>query len=726
MGHVRPIKVAVVGGGCASMAAAFELTRPEHRQKYQVAVYQMGWRLGGKGASGRGPSGRIEEHGLHIWLGYYENAFRLLRECYEELAEGPKGRAFGSWREAFFPDPHVGVSEKTRAGSWAHLTVNFPPAPGEPGDPQPPDILSLRSYVLRATTLLRTLLTGVETTEDPGRRDTNAGPADGASLAVSTPEEIATRAETLIRYGFLGTVAVAVEGLVLVEAALGMISEVASGVLIRLLQTIASSVKARLENLIAADDDVRRRWEIVDLVLATLVGVVRFGLLTDPRGLDAINDYDCREWLRLNGASERALDSAFLRGLYDLVFAYENGEADRPRLAAGVALRGSFRMFFTYRGAFFWKMRRGMGDVVFAPFYEALRARGVRFRFFHRLENVRLCDPAGLAPGEKPYIEALEFDVQAKVKGGKDYRPLVEVRGQPCWPSKPDFAQLEDGARLEAEGRDFESPWERRKAARRTLRVTKDFDFVVLGLGVGAVPHACRELVASNARWRNMAANVTTVATQAFQLWLREDIQALGWEAPPVTLSAFAKPFDTWADMGQLIPAEDWPRPPMTVAYFCGALPETEWNARPQSSEASRSAVRDKAVAFLETEARHLWPRAFDSRGRFRWDLLVAPNGAAGRSEPGKRLAGKLRFGTQFWTANVNPSERYTQSLPGSIEYRISPLDDFFDNLTIAGDWTDCGLNLGCVEAAVMSGRLAAHALTGAPALEDIVGFDHP
>ena len=34
-------------------------------------------------------------------------------------------------------------------------------------------------------------------------------------------------------------------------------------------------------------------------------------------------------------------------------------------------------MFFTYRGALFWKMRAGMGDVVFAPFYEVLKRRGV-------------------------------------------------------------------------------------------------------------------------------------------------------------------------------------------------------------------------------------------------------------------------------------------------------------------------------------------------------------
>jgi uncharacterized protein with NAD-binding domain and iron-sulfur cluster len=55
MGRDGPIRVAVIGGGCASIATAFELTRREHEGKYKVTVYQQGWRLGGKGASGRGP-----------------------------------------------------------------------------------------------------------------------------------------------------------------------------------------------------------------------------------------------------------------------------------------------------------------------------------------------------------------------------------------------------------------------------------------------------------------------------------------------------------------------------------------------------------------------------------------------------------------------------------------------------------------------------------------------
>ena len=49
-----------------------------------------------------------------------------------------------------------------------------------------------------------------------------------------------------------------------------------------------------------------------------------------------------------------------------------------------------------------------------------------------------------------------------------------------------------------------------------------------------------------------------------------------------------------------------------------------------------------------------------------------------------------------------------------------------YDNLTIAGDWTDSGFHSGCVEGAVMSGLLAAHALSGSPRLEDIIAYDHP
>src|SRR5689334_23413804 len=104
----RPIRVAIVGGGCAGITAAYELSRPEHQGRYEVTVYQMGWRLGGKGASGRGVAGRIEEHGLHVWMGWYENAFRIMRETYEELGRDATA-PLATWREAFSPMERLGV-----------------------------------------------------------------------------------------------------------------------------------------------------------------------------------------------------------------------------------------------------------------------------------------------------------------------------------------------------------------------------------------------------------------------------------------------------------------------------------------------------------------------------------------------------------------------------------------------------------------------------------------
>src|SRR6266513_2824658 len=113
----RPVRVAVIGGGCAAITTAFELTRPEHEGRYEVTVYQMGWRLGGKGASGRGVADRIEEHGLHLWMGFYENAFRLMRECYDELPKDPE-RRFTDWQDAFSPAPDVVVMDRMPNGEW--------------------------------------------------------------------------------------------------------------------------------------------------------------------------------------------------------------------------------------------------------------------------------------------------------------------------------------------------------------------------------------------------------------------------------------------------------------------------------------------------------------------------------------------------------------------------------------------------------------------------------
>src|SRR5271166_2404911 len=160
----RPIKVAIIGGGCAAIATAFELTRPEHRGKYDVTIYQLGWRLGGKGASGRGPNGRIEEHGFHVWMGCYENAFRLMRECYAELKRDPHTCRIADWRDGFFPAPFLTVAAPRQDGSYSTLVSYFPAADGLPGDPIiSNDPFSVSSYLAHTANALRTMLLTVET-----------------------------------------------------------------------------------------------------------------------------------------------------------------------------------------------------------------------------------------------------------------------------------------------------------------------------------------------------------------------------------------------------------------------------------------------------------------------------------------------------------------------------------------------------------------------------------
>jgi len=696
------------------MAAAFELTRPALRGRYDVTVYQMGWRLGGKGASGRGVHGRIEEHGLHLWMGYYENAFRLMRDCYSELGRDPAKFRIARWSDAFFPANFNAVMDWSPSGRWLPWLVSFPPTPGLPGDAGAPR-WSVADYMARAAGLLRTLLQTLSARSPGEPRREELFPEIGPDPI--TAETISDAFGRLLKYGALAGLGAAVEAVMVLEEALRMASVFPQSLISQFFDAIEGALRTRLSALTEQDDAVRRLWEVVDLLLAVLRGGIRFRLIFDPRGFDAIDDYDSREWLRLNGASRESVDSAFMRSLYDLAFAYEGGNPDRPSIAAGSALRGAMRAFFTYRGAFFWKMRAGMGDIVFAPLYEVLRRRGVHFEFFHKLTRVRL-SPRD-AEGD-PHVAALDFDVQVRTRDGGEYRPLVDVQGLPCWPSRPDYGQLIDGERVHAERWDFESQWDARRSGTRTLRVVHDFDLVILGVPVGTVPHVCQEILERDERWRDMVQHVKSVPTQAFQVWMSRDTRSLGWKGGQVNVSGFVKPFDTWADMSHLAIEETWPTSPASIAYFCNVLEDVRGGEGADFVDQQHEKVRANAVRFLDRDVTHLWPTSRSQGGGFSWESLLDGD----RQESGR--SGPSSFGSQFWTANVRPSERYSQALPGSACHRISPLDRGYDNLTVAGDWTRCGLNMGCVEAAVMSGMLAAHAIAESPSLSDIVGYDHP
>ena len=704
------IKIAIVGGGCGALAAAFELSKPRENPTdpaYEITIFQMGWRLGGKGASGRnkatGQHNRTEEHGLHVWMGFYENAFRMIRECYAALPQGAKS-PFLTWDDAFMPDHWVGVADESR-GVWRTWNSFFPAAPGAPGDPIDPDTnpFLLRSYLARACDLLRALI-------HSGYSGTGEAPQDPNELSSVAPETIVDKITSVLRTGILTGASALYEAMAVLGVVLSGRFSLPGGdyLVLRYADAIAKNVKAQAESIFGDDQRLGPKLELVELVVTVIVGILRDRLLNDPDGLDAINDEDCKVWLSRHGASERAVNSPLVRALYDMAFAnVKTSKDDVPGLAAGQALRGAMRMFFTYRGALFWKMRAGMGDTVFSPLYEVLKSRGVKFNFFHELTDV-------VTEGSR--VTELWFRKQATVKDGGEYYPLDE---DGCWPSAPLFDQL----KKVPEDANFERPQKDEK--HEQSEPFTDFHCVILGLAVGAIETACPSLVKADTRWAAMVQNLQTVPTQALQLWLYEGVDQLSASPTPITVSGFKKPFDTWSDMTHVLAQERWsPGPvPKGLIYLCGGLPYVWSEQRPLDLDEAL----DRAVDYLDRDL-PLLLTGVGEEGRygFRWELL-SPSVGVGAKPPRLGFQAKRDLlKMQYFSVNVNPSDRYVLTRPGTMKFRISPLNPGYDNMTVAGDWTDCGFNEGCVEAAVMSGLLAASAVSGLPKLEDIVGYDHP
>src|SRR5262249_23290504 len=79
---------------------------------------------------------RIEEHGLHVWFGFYENAFRTMRRVYSQLAgDAPPIATYRDWTSAF-ARRSVWTFEQRVPGAPLHWPVLFPTNGGVPGDGQ--------------------------------------------------------------------------------------------------------------------------------------------------------------------------------------------------------------------------------------------------------------------------------------------------------------------------------------------------------------------------------------------------------------------------------------------------------------------------------------------------------------------------------------------------------------------------------------------------------------
>jgi uncharacterized protein with NAD-binding domain and iron-sulfur cluster len=668
----------------AGLSAAWRLSEPGWEERFEsITIYQRGWRLGGKGASSRGPHGRIEEHGLHVWIGSYENAFALLRECYAELdrpATAPE-TPIQTWDQALVPADHLAMADQW-GRDWLVWSGRFSRNDELPGEPDATGReLTVVGFLRRALQLLLDFADSL---------DENTG------MVLSTAADpAATGWRELTRRAVRDTIA---------SLSSSAPQVIETGLLAQSLDAIrlALDYERRFEH--------KRYWLLLSLLVATARGLIADNLVTDPRGFRAINDEDYGHWIVRHGAPAEVLDFSLVRGMYDMVFGYEDGDYARPSFAAGLAVFLTGIALFQYKGAFFWKMTAGMGDVVIAPLYQALEKRGVRFEFFHRVDQLHLdvC---------RQTIDAVTMGRQVRLADDKDdYQPLTTVRGLPVFPDAPLADQVVAKAGID----DLESHFaERDDVDTRVLRRGVDFDHVVLATSLGMIEYVAAELIADRPEWLDMTTHLRTVATQAFQLWLRPEESLLGWDRPGVTTSGYVAPFDTWASMPQTLWTEDWPadESPRTVAYFCGAL-KAEWPPDGEPAEyvaRCRQRVLDDAVTYLDRHVGLYLPGAVDGNG-FRWHLLSGANGDLGAAA----------LNRQHVSVNIDPSDRYVQSVPGSDKYRLRSDESGYDNLVLAGDWTDSGINAGCIEAAVMSGLQAANALLGRGRYHRIRGFYLP
>jgi uncharacterized protein with NAD-binding domain and iron-sulfur cluster len=456
----------------------------------------------------------------------------------------------------------------------------------------------------------------------------------------------------------------------------------------------------RLEGL---PTELRRLALLARLGLAMLRGLLKDVLPYGVAGFARIDEVDLKAWLREHGARDPAVYwSAPVKAFYDLTFAYEGGVASvaTARVAAGAAMKTLLRMTLGYQGAPLWRMHAGMGDVVFAPIYEVLRARGVRFEFFRRVRRLGVM-------AEADVIDAIEMDVQARILSPV-YEPLVEVKGLRCWPSSPRWEQVADGAALAAAGVNFESAWCDVTVGRETLVYGRDFDAVVLGIAVGGLRPITAALAARSPRWQAMLENSATVATRAVQLWLAPTTAALGWSAGATVQTSYAPTLSSWADMSDVLPREGWREgaAPGSLAYFCDVLDEPRpdpLDPDPEYPARVRARVVAETRGWLRRFPGHMWPAGAAPGEPEGLDLSLLVSVAGG--------TGEARFADQYFRANIDPSERYVLTLPGSTRHRLHPGETGFTNLVIAGDWTLSSINGGSVEAAVESGMLAARGL---------------
>ena len=700
----------MLGGGPAGLSTALSLTdptlQPDWQEHYDVTVLQLGWRVGGKGATGRRGAvaqvdgewrltgdGRVEEHGIHLFGNMYVNSLRPLHTCLGELQRSA-GEPVATMENQLRPNNYIQLADYF-SGRW-NLTPQHLPhnslCPWSEADY--PDLSVLFRELLHLAAGLVAEALG-DAGDDPelgeaGQEHLRALQALHAHHAAHPHPPYATHhAEAIHR-----------------------------------LEHAAAWVLHLLEHT----ESWREHWALLrsvycqlELYLTVARGVVADDIVT--RGINSVDGENFMDWCRRHGMSETAVNSSPVQMPAEMCFQFPHGDtAQDPQFSAAGYLWFVLRQVLACGQATYW-FHRGTGDTVIAPFYRVAAQRGVEFRFFHKVSEVRLTAD-GTAIGE------IVVDIQATTVDGRPYEPLVRLAdGTWAWPDQPVYAQLAQGDALRDGGVDLESWWNGwPPVAQVTLVAGEDFDDVVFAMPLPCLPLVAPQVVDA-APWAASVEVLGGLPTLAAQVWTNRSGAELGFPALHGTdrvVGGAAVPPLGFADMTDVLGSEQWATEyaaadcPQGLVYLCGPLQHRgPWPPFSDTETPERETERAKATVIQ-------WLRTATSVMPASGTLAVTPQSfdfEALWCPPGSTAVGEERFEAQYWRANIDPNERYVPSPPGSLGARPQAWESGFPNLVLASDWIYTGLNIGSFEAAVMSGMLAAHALTGRPSLDQISGY---
>ena len=625
-----PQKIAILGGGAASCTTALALTaQPGWKERYNITIYQLGWRLGGKAASGRNKNygQRVEEVTGHMFSSVYHNSKHLLRSVYKELNR-PEGVPMKTFEEAFQLLSHT---------SFKELNVSLD------GEKQ---CFSLKYLVQK---LVNTTFWMTEKMNE-NFNDIPPITINKVNLKHLTDNQELLQCQVTSIQDFIFKISTKTEK--------------------KTLQTEFLSV--------------------LDVAVTIIKGILDDKIIEN--GFDIINHLDLREWLAKHGANPATLKSTFVKYHYDLMIAYKNGDIDQPSLEAGSALKIYLNLYFCFDDAPYYDQQGGLGDIIFAPMYELLRKKGVHFKFFHKVEelnlninNSRLIEKIKLT--KQADVLHKEYDPLINVKGLPSWpnEPKYEEIDQ----EQAKLLQKHD-IDLEHFWTKWPGIYEnyfKQPLPEVILKRGQDFDIIVFGIPVGSLPYLCPELLEVSPNLRDASKYMGKVPS--FQLQLHVDETRYRLENKmyrDIVDPNRQKAVFMLSDNDPHLKLESWEslgKNPKSVAYIT-TMKSTE-DTPPGSCSSSPYVKRMNkkfAISITQTLLKNNWPNAYKD-GDFNWDILTDP----------KNRTGVERLDAQFWRTNFNPADLYTPILTNTSQYRIKTDGAGFDNIYFTGDWIENGFN---------------------------------